>query len=210
MFGYATIYVIGQPVIHLVTSSLDLILLSEPPTFETTAQADTNEDGTVKKQESVKTDEPEIASKDITFPKTGMQYGHVKIPEIQTDEPLYYGDSRDILRLGAGQYIGSVYPGEMGTTMIGAHNNTTFGRMITLEPGAEIIVDTTYGTYTYTVDEQVIKNYQDPFIKELLAQRSERKLLLYTCYPIYSIGMTPDRIFVTATLTSGPLIDEKQ
>lgn len=207
VLGYSTIYLIGKPVIQLVSSSLELILLSEPPKFETIAKAETNADGTVKKQETVEQKDDKIAASSVTFPKSGEQYGHVRIPNLQVDEPLYYGDSRDILRLGAGQYLGSVYPGELGTTLIGAHNGTSFGRMITLEAGEEIVVDTTYGTYTYKVDEQTIKNYQDPFVKELLAQKNERKLLLYTCYPIYSIGMTPDRIFVTATLTSGPIIE---
>lgn len=205
VIGYSLLYVIGQPVIQLVSSSVELFMLSEPPNFETQVAASTTTATTTQTTKTKETpNKKESTSKKttsaITYPKSGENYGTVKIPDLGVEEPLYYGDTREILRLGAGQYMGSVYPGEVGTTLIGAHNNTTFNHMLVGEAGTKIILETTYGTFTYEVEKREIKNYQDKEILNQLNQKERKQLILYTCYPIYSIGMTQDRIFVTAKM----------
>ncbi len=202
VIGYSLLYVIGQPVIQLVSSSVELFMLSEPPKFETQVAATTTNTQTNQTTSSSSTEKQKTTTtkKVSQYPKSGELYGTVSIPDLGVEEPLYYGDSREILRLGAGQYMGSVYPGEVGTTLIGAHNNTTFNHMLVGEPGTKITLDTTYGTFTYEVEKREIKNYQDPAILDQLNQKERKQLILYTCYPIYSIGMTQDRIFVTAKM----------
>lgn len=113
------------------------------------------------------------------------------------------------MRLGAGQYIGSMIPGDLGTTLIGGHNMPSFGKIYYLEPGDEVKVHTHYGDYTYQVTEVKIANYKDPSINTKLGDRTKRSLILYTCYPLDAIGLTPERVFVSADYVSGPIIDEK-
>ncbi|MEE1499033.1 MAG: class D sortase, partial [Enterococcus hirae] len=46
--------------------------------------------------------------------------------------------------------------------------------------------------------------------KQEIRQRNNAKLILYTCYPIDSIGLTDQRLFVTAKLHAGPMINENK
>lgn len=113
------------------------------------------------------------------------------------------------MRLGAGQYIGSMIPGDLGATLIGGHNLPSFGKIYYLEPGDQVEVHTHYGDYTYQVTEVKVANYKDSAINTKLGDRSKRSLILYTCYPLDAIGLTPERVFVSADYVSGPIIDEK-
>ena len=196
--GYSLIYIIGRPVIQFTTSSLNLFLLSDIPNFEQTS----NEDLQLSKNDS-----KEIASSKLKYPAVGEKYGQIHIQKVKMNEPLYFGDSSEILRKGAGQYTGSVYPGEMGTTLIGGHNISSFGKLIGLSVGDIIQVKTTYGRYRYKVTESKVYQYNDQLIMQRLNQRDERKLLLYTCYPIDELGMTTRRLFITADYISGPIIN---
>ncbi|MEI5993001.1 class D sortase [Candidatus Enterococcus mansonii] len=150
-----------------------------------------------------------LSSSNMVYPVGGDQFGEVVIDKVGINEPLFYGDSEEILRLGAGQYIGSMIPGDLGTTLIGGHNLPSFGKIYYLEPGDEVSVHTHYGDYTYRVTDIKIANYKDPSINTKLGDRSKRSLILYTCYPLDAIGLTPERVFVSADYVSGPIIDEK-
>lgn len=237
-FGYLIIYIIGAPVINFATSAVELISLNDAPTFDqngtnlfanrttgknSTSKNQTNDQsGTSSNDESEKkanaaggnveiptTESGEIRSSNMVYPTGGDQFGEVVINKVKINEPLYYGDSEEILSLGAGQYIGSMIPGDLGTTLIGGHNLPSFGKIYYLEPGDEIQIHTHYGDYTYQVTEVKIANYKDPSINTKLADQSKRSLILYTCYPLDAIGLTPERVFVSADYVSGPLIDEK-
>ncbi|WP_271494524.1 class D sortase [Enterococcus sp. 5H] len=238
-FGYLIIYIIGAPVINFATSAVELISLNDAPTFDqsgtnlfaertagktssskdqTESQSETGSNnvsgnttsGDATGSEGTQTRESgEIASSKMVYPTGGDQFGEVVIDKVKINEPLYYGDSEEILSLGAGQYIGSMIPGDLGTTLIGGHNLPSFGKIYYLEPGDEIQIHTHYGDYTYQVTDVKIANYKDPSINTKLADQSKRSLILYTCYPLDAIGLTPERVFVSADYVSGPLIDEK-
>lgn len=221
LLGYLIIFIIGTPVINFATSAVDLILLNDAPSFDqkntnlyeqaNNESVDKNKEKTSISKKSTKEDisKESIASSKIVYPSSGDQFGEVMIDKVNINVPLYYGDSEDILRLGAGQYIGSMIPGDLGTTLIGAHNQPAFGRIYYLEPGDEVNIATHYGDYTYKVTESKIANYKDPLINEKLGDRSKHSLILYTCYPLDAIGLTPERVFVFADFVSGPIIDEK-
>lgn len=214
-FGYLIIYIIGAPVINFATSAVELISLNDAPSFdqkgnnllakqtENTGQASSD-----KQTNQTPTKEGEIASSNLVYPKGGDLFGKVVIDKVGINEPLYYGDSEEILRLGAGQYIGSMIPGDLGTTLIGGHNLPSFGKIYYLEVGDEINIQTHYGDYTYQVTEIKVADYKDPVIDSKLGDRSKRSLILYTCYPLDAIGLTPERVFVSADYVSGPIIDE--
>lgn len=203
VLNYSLIYVIGQPVIHFVTSSIQTLLLTEAPTFKEKFE-------TIPMKQLASEGENEIASSKIQFPQYGQLYGEITVPAIQLKAPLYFGDSATILRNGAGQYMGSIFPGELGTTLIGGHNSDSFGKLINIKPQDTINIQTNYGQYQYVVEETRIANKQDTQIMHKIRQRNTSELLLYTCYPIDSIGLTDQRLFVTAKLNAGPKINENK
>lgn len=106
--------------------------------------------------------------------------------------------------------MGSVYPGEIGTSLIGGHNVDDFGKLGTVPVGDRIEIQTTYGNYTYRVTQIEVKGKKDPVIDRMIYQRNERRLILYTCYPIDSLGLTDQRLFVSGKYESGPRINENE
>ena len=162
--------------IQFVSSSIQVLLLSEAPNFEQTFST-----GNIK---TTFKDQAEINSSQIQFPKYGEHYGEISIPTLKLKVPLYFGDSESILRKGAGQYMGSVFPGEIGTTLIGGHNIDSFGKLLNIQPNEQIDIQTTYGSYHYTVTDKKVANKADWQIAKELRQQKNRELILYTCYPI--------------------------
>lgn len=221
-FGYLIIYIIGAPVINFASSAVDLISLNDAPSFDQKRtnlfekrkdkreQALSDKNSTEAAIAEMKVSEKgKLSSSNMVYPVGGDQFGEVVIDKVEINEPLYYGDSEDILRLGVGQYIGSMIPGDLGTTLIGGHNLPSFGKIYYLEPGDEVNIHTHYGDYTYQVTEVKVSDYKDPAVNAKLGDRSKRSLILYTCYPLDAIGLTPERVFVSADYVSGPIIDEK-
>lgn len=208
-FGYLIIYVIGAPVINFTTSAIELISLTDKPSFE---EIGVNLLDEKKESSSSSSDEfvnQELASSTLNYPSNGDQYGRVIAEKVGINEPLFYGDSDAILSMGSGQYIGSVIPGDLGTTLIGGHNMPSFGKIYYLEIGDQFIIQTHYGDYTYQVTENRIANYQDAEIVAKLGDYSKRSVVLYTCYPLDAIGSTPDRVFISADYVSGPIINNE-
>ncbi|MTD42248.1 sortase [Erwinia sp. CPCC 100877] len=220
-FGYLIIYIIGAPVINFAVSAVELISLNDAPAFEEKGtnlyaqRKETKDSETLDSSEQKVTAEEQamgtekLPSSTLVYPTGGDQFGEVVIDKIKINEPLYYGDSEEILRLGVGQYIGSMIPGEMGTTLIGGHNMPSFGKIYYLEVGDTVELRTHYGDYTYQVTDKKIANYKDSLINTKLGDRSKRSLILYTCYPLDAVGLTPERVFVFADYVSGPIIDEQ-
>lgn len=203
VIGYSLIYVIGKPVIQFVTSSIQLFLLTDTPNFETTKQSFTAVDN-----KSVATNaNNELPSSKIDYPVGGQLYGKVKIEKLQLNVPLYFGDTEEILREGAGQFMGSVYPGELGTTLIGGHNVDDFGKLGAAQVDDEITLQTTYGNYVYRIKRLDVRDKKDKEINDMIYQRNDRRLILYTCYPIDSLGLTNERLFAIGEFVSGPMIN---
>lgn len=203
VIGYSLIYVIGKPVIQFVTSSIQLFLLTDTPNFETTKQSFTAVDN-----KSVATNaNNELPSSKIDYPVGGQLYGKVKIEKLQLNVPLYFGDTEEILREGAGQFMGSVYPGELGTTLIGGHNVDDLGKLGAAQVGDEITLQTTYGNYVYRINRLDVRDKKDKEINDMIYQRNDRRLILYTCYPIDNLGLTNERLFAIGEFVSGPMIN---
>ncbi|MGL9729300.1 class D sortase [Enterococcus sp. DIV0756] len=203
VIGYSLIYVIGKPVIQFVTSSIQLFLLTDTPNFETTKQSFT----AVDNKQVATNAKNELPSSKIDYPVGGQLYGKVKIEKLQLNVPLYFGDTEEILREGAGQFMGSVYPGELGTTLIGGHNVDDFGKLGAAQVGDEITLQTTYGNYVYRINRLDVRDKKDKEINDMIYQRNDRRLILYTCYPIDSLGLTNERLFAIGEFVSGPMIN---
>ena len=68
--------------------------------------------------------------------------------------------------------------------------------------GDKIVIETTYGTYTYEVyNTKIVKDTQ---IEEAPIQREKEILMLYTCYPVNGLGHATKRF-----ITYSNLIEEK-
>lgn len=201
--GSGIFWVLAAPAIQFARSSIQLVLLSEAPDFSGLASTKKAPVKTIKADEK-----NNIPSSQIDYPSSGTQYGQIIIKQYAIFEPLIFGDSDQDLRNGAGQYLGSVFPGEKGTTLIGGHNSSSFGNLSLVKEHDLIEVQTNYATYTYTVTKAVIDKYNSQEVLRVLENRNSRLLILYTCYPVDMLGFTEKRLFVYAELTSGPVIDE--
>lgn len=79
---------------------------------------------------SIKTNEKELENIKIdlekktlmNYPEYGTKYGTIKIPSLNINLPLYYGDSLSVIKYGVGQSSGSYFPGEGGTILCVGHN----------------------------------------------------------------------------------------
>ena len=119
----------------------------------------------------------------IAYPKFGKKYATIEIPNIKLNLPVYYGDTKKILKLGVGHYNGSYFPGENGTIIYAAHNDPGyFHELDKVKINDRIIIKTSYGTFNYEVFKTTIVKETDLSAFEI--SHNEEVLLMYTCWPI--------------------------
>ena len=135
------------------------------------------------------------------YPEYGTKYGKIRIPSLNIGLDLYYGDTLSILRYGVGHSSGSYFPGEGGSIVCMGHNTKGMLRELPqIQNGAQIIIETTYGIYTYEVYEtRVVEQTQ---LDAIQIQRENEILMLYTCYPVNSIGHAKNRFITYAKLVN--------
>lgn len=160
------------------------------------------------KQKNVQAVDNKIPSTQVEYPSLGTEYGTVIIDKFNVQARLIYGDSQEDLRVGVGQFNGSVFPGEEGTTLIGGHNTSDLAALDGVETNDTITIKTNYETYQYKVTSKQIARFDDKKAIESLYNKSDNnQLILYTCYPIDMVGLTDDRLFVYAERVVGKMID---
>lgn len=140
----------------------------------------------------------DLEKKTITsYPEYGTRYGNIKIESLDINLPLYYGDKLAYLRYGVGQTSGAYFPGEGGSIICMGHNNRNYlYDLPKIQEGAIIEINTTYGDFKYKVYDTKIINMHD--VQSLPVQNEEEILMLYTCYPVNSLGDKKDRFVVFA------------
>ena len=130
-----------------------------------------------------------------SYPEYGTKYGDLSIDSLDVDLPLYYGDTLSILRNGVGHSSGSYFPGEGGTIVCMAHNTRGYlYNLSDIEIGDTIVITTTYGEFTYEVEETRI--VQETQVDAVSVSHGEEMLILYTCYPTNTFGHATKR-FIT-------------
>lgn len=130
-----------------------------------------------------------------SYPEYGTKYGDLSIDSLDVDLPLYYGDTLSILRNGVGHSSGSYFPGEGGTIVCMAHNTRGYlYNLSDIEIGDNIVITTTYGEFTYEVEETRI--VQETQVDAVSVSHGEEMLILYTCYPTNTFGHATKR-FIT-------------
>jgi sortase A len=133
------------------------------------------------------------------YPEYGTQYATIKIPRIDVDLPVYFGDTLEVLKKGVGHSSGSYFPGEGGSIIYMGHNSKkVFRRFSELKVGDKIYINATYGDFTYEIyDMQIVEETETD---KLPIQKNEEKLMVYTCYPFNNIGYATQRYVVYANL----------
>ena len=133
------------------------------------------------------------------YPNYGTVWAHIIIPDIDVDIKVYQGDNLELIKYGAGHFIGSYFPGEGGTIVIDAHNSVYhFGKLTELEIGAQIIIDADYGEFTYEITSTNILKADE--LNVMPIQDDAEILMLYTCYPTSGFGYKYRRYVVYAKL----------
>lgn len=133
----------------------------------------------------------------INYPEYGSQYGRMIIESINVDLPLYFGDTLTILKKGIGHSSGSYFPGEGGSILCMGHSYKGYIRSLPqVNIGDKIEITTSYGDFTYEIyDTKIIKETD---LDAVPIQKEEEILMLYTCYPVDTIGHPTKRFVVYA------------
>jgi len=136
-------------------------------------------------------------SKLTSYPGYGTKYANIVIEDLDINLPLYYGDTLKILRNGVGQSSGAYFPGEGGSIICMGHNNSGYLRKLPeIKIGTKIKINASYGNYTYVVYDTKIVPQEN--IDAVPIQEEKEILMLYTCYPVNSIGHAKKRFIVYA------------
>lgn len=134
--------------------------------------------------------------------------GHVEIPKIGVDLPIYHGTSSSVLEEGVGHMSNSSLPtGEPGThVVLTGHTGLTKARLFTdlteLEEGDVFYVKVLGRTMAYRVDQISVVEPSD--ISELQVVEGREYVTLLTCYPY---GVNSHRLLVRG---AGITISEAQ
>lgn len=199
VLGYLLIYIVFTPIITPVLSVSEM--------FISDADFKNGENLTSifdKNSASSENTGDTVDMSQVQIPSYGTHYANLSIDSVSIDAPLYFGDSSAALSQGVAQYNGSFLPGFGRPILISGHNNSYFNSLQYISVGDEITITTNYGVYKYKVTETKIAAYNDKTAYDLAAQ--EENLILYTCYPFDTLGLTPQRFFVYADKVSGPAV----
>ena len=131
------------------------------------------------------------------YPIWGKEFAKLEISSIDVNLPVFQGDTLDIMKYGIGHFSGSLFPGEGGTIILAGHNDRGFlYNLPKIKIGDEIVIKAIYGKFIYQVESTKIINAKDndafPFY------RDKEILMLYTCYPVNTIGHKTQRFLVYA------------
>ena len=138
----------------------------------------------------------------VPFFYIGDQFGTLRIPSVELEVGLFQGDSEAEFRKGAGHYTGSYFPGQNGNILIAGHRTSFFRSFEYLAAGDLVYVETTYGLFTYRIDELRIIDGGD---QSVAADTPQEQLTLYTCYPFVYFGNAPQRFVVICSLVESEI-----
>lgn len=126
--------------------------------------------------------------------------GHIKIPKIKVDIPIYHGTSDEVLNKGAGHLEGSSLPigGEGNHTVITGHTGLSSAKMFTeltnLEKNDEFFLYIMGETLAYKIDQ--IKVVEPSNTDDLKPVLNHDYATLITCTPY---GINSHRLIVRGT-----------
>jgi sortase A len=193
LVGYLLIYIAFAPSIDTVSSMWNFVTAGVKEREE--------EDLMINRLDGYTESVP---SSLISFPKVGDRYGELTIESAGIKAPVYFGDNTKVLKKGVGQYAGSTFIGSGSTVLLSGHNNTFLHTLGEAQIGDTVLLSTNYGDYVYEVESTAIKAASDTSAFDLSADYEN--LVIYTCYPFDTLGLTNKRYFVYCKYVSGPVI----
>ncbi len=119
-------------------------------------------------------------------PLPGDAIGEITLPTQDRSYFVIEGTGTADLRKGPGHYSDTPLPGQRGTVAIAGHRTTylaPFRKIDKLDRGDRVIVDMTYGRFTYRVEKTRIV---DPSQTEVKRRVGHDRLILTACHPLYS------------------------
>ena len=132
----------------------------------------------------------------IEKPSYGANYGTLKIGSLNIELPIYYGETKEILKRGVASNTNM--PGENKRIIMSAHNSSKFLKNIKDIKNDELIkIETTYGKFEYQVFKTEVLN-EDEF--DELSKSDKELLVIYTCYPFDEVIYSNKRFIVYAYL----------
>src|SRR5438093_6369051 len=126
-------------------------------------------------------------------PVDGVDFA-VRVPRLGYFAAVGEGVDSDVLINGPGHYPKTPWPGQPGNVGVAAHN-TYWIRFGDLRPGAEIDLETRYGTYKYVVTGTRIVPADD---RTVLATTAGKQLTLTTCWPLWAGAFAQERLAIFA------------
>lgn len=128
----------------------------------------------------------------------GDEIGRVWVEGTEVDCTLYWGDTGNQFRNGAGVHSsdGCVLPGENGTVFVGGHTDSWFVDLKSAEIGSIIHLETPWGDFSYRITET--KVIQETDIDQCRWGATTPSCILYTCYPFGIQTPTDQRYLVYA------------
>lgn len=186
--------------IGLALMIIGLILLLKIPYFYIHSQSAGTK---LIKTEKTKTPKIETTTyhpvSNISAPSSGALIGTIHIPSLSLTAPILEGTTTKVLDEGAGHLTTSIMPGEVGTSVIAAHNVTWFRHVDKLKTGNPIQIQTNYGKFLFHVTRTKIVKTGDP-----IYNTTQPSIVLVACYPLNALHLTPYRYLVFAQMdTSG-------
>lgn len=143
-----------------------------------------------------------IVTKDksiIRYPRYGDTYGNLYIPNLGIKLEVAFGDNKELLNKYIGHDTATLLPGEGGTIVYSGHNSKDFlNNLKDIKKETSIIVETTYGTFNYKVNDTKI--IDDTDFDSVYLKGNKEVLVLYTCYPFSNFIYGSKRMVVYATL----------
>jgi sortase A len=125
--------------------------------------------------------------------------GRIEVPSLALSAPIS-GDVDDrSLRLGVGHIRGTAMPGGLGTVGLAGHRDSFFRPLRRIQPGMEVNLTDSTGTFHYLVDSTEIVTPDKVSVLDIAAQP---ELTLITCFPFNFVGAAPRRFIVHAHLLS--------
>lgn len=140
---------------------------------------------------------------DMTLPIKEMRpviegdvIGILDLPRLNRELPIIAGTHEDDLARGVGHYTGTKFPGENDQILLSGHRDTVFRQLGKLEIGDKLVMEMSYGTFTYEIRKTKIVDADDRTI--IGSTAPEEVLVLSTCYPFRFVGDAPDRYIIYA------------
>lgn len=144
---------------------------------------------------------------EIIYPYYGDKYAELTVKNDKAGidkEPVYWGDSDDLLAKGVVQSNYSAYIGATGGVVLAAHNHTYFRYLPNILVGDQVILKTDYGKFTYEVTETKVLPDTDTSLLyyDVTADPPVDDLILYTCWNNGYMGLSDQRLYVICKVVS--------